>query len=113
MECLERRAVSDAYECRARKLVFEHCIKKLLGLFVERRGRLVEEQPRRFLQKRSSECQSLLLARRELHCPVLLFVETLGQLGQTNGGERVLDGLIGEAIAARGIGSDFTQRADG
>ena len=82
--------MSDAYQ-GASWHFGDKTIKPLLGLFVESRRRLIEEQPLRPDEKRASKGQTLLLARRELHRPVLGLVKTPAKLFEAAQAERVAD----------------------
>ena len=60
----------------------QRLLDRPLGLGVERRGRLVEDQDRRVLQEHAGDGQALLLPARELHAALADDrVEPVGQVG--------------------------------
>ena len=60
-----------------------------LARFVERRSRLVEEEPVRPMQQRARDGEALLLAAGERQAPVALFVEAVGEIVEADGAQRV------------------------
>ena len=55
--------------------LLQQAVQRRLGGFVERRGRLVEEQIIRRVQQRARDGEPLLLAERQHAIPVRLLVE--------------------------------------
>src|SRR5690606_21703184 len=62
-----RQPVGDDQRRAALRELVERLLDRALGLGVEGRGRLVEDQDRRVLQEDARDRQPLLLTARELH----------------------------------------------
>jgi hypothetical protein len=91
---------------------FQHAVDRGLGLLVERRGRLVEEQPFRPGEQRAGEREALLLAAGEALLPVVALVEPRGESGQLRRFQRGADVGVGMRLGAAGIGDRLAQRPD-
>src|SRR5258706_16065840 len=79
---------------------------------MERRCRLVEEQPIRALQKSAGEREALLLARREAAIPIVVLVKPVGIFTKPAGGKRLGNLRIAELAGRLGEGDGVTQAAD-
>src|SRR5215831_7101751 len=77
-------AVADADHCGRGEAFLDQGVEALLRVFIHGGGRLVEEEPVWLLDQRAGESNPLLLARRELHRPVLALVEAGDELGQAH-----------------------------
>jgi len=66
----QRRAMSDTEYSRAAQPFAHQSIEPRLGLLVDRRSSLVEEEPIGSLDQRSGECDALLFAGRKLQRPM-------------------------------------------
>ena len=69
--------MADGDDGGFRQLVPQHLHHRVLVLLVERRGRLVQEDPARPVQQRPREGEALLLAERQHAVPALLVVQPL------------------------------------
>ena len=74
-----------------------------LGRLVERRGRLVEEQPVRAVEQRAREGEALLLAARQHQRPVGGLVEPRREVPQPAGLQHLAAGLVGVVVGRLGI----------
>src|SRR5258705_6523448 len=74
MEGVQCRPVADRDDRGLRQLLLEQAVQRGLRGFVERGGRLVEEQVVRRVQQRAYEPEALLFAQRQRPIPVPLRV---------------------------------------
>src|SRR5689334_14462141 len=88
VECLQARPVPDRYYGRLRQLLGNQLVEACLRGFVQRRRRLVEEQPVGLLQERPRDADTLLLAAGKLVCPLIRLVEPAGQIAEPDGLQR-------------------------
>src|SRR5262249_62426192 len=103
MEVSESGAVRDTDDGCVLQPLGQQLVHRLLARFVQRRGGLVEEQPFRFVQYRSSDGHPLLFAARELLRPVVLFIKPVHKSRQASSSERIAQLRIGEGFGgARG-----------
>jgi len=65
VEGFELGPMTDADDCRRRKLVREQSHQLVLTLWIERRGRLVEHDDVRPTQQDSRKCEPLLFTSRQ------------------------------------------------
>src|SRR2546428_12318033 len=80
VEGAKRSPVAHAEQGDLREPLAQEPVEARLGRLVQRRGRLVEEEPVRLLDKGAREGDPLLLARREPQRPVVGSIEPSGQL---------------------------------
>ena len=66
------------------KWVFRTSINLRLGFRIETRGRLIQEDPRRFGQQRTRDRDTLQFSAREALRPVIVPVEPVDQMRQSN-----------------------------
>ena len=79
VESVERRPVADRDERRLRQFAGDRAIDLRLARFVQRRGRLIEEQPVRRSEQRARDRKPLLLAARQAQLPIVRIVEPVSQ----------------------------------
>ena len=103
MELPQVRAVPDADYGGAWQPFFQQVIERRFRRFVERRSRLVHEQPAGFVQQGARERNALLLAAREQLRPVLFFVKAAGEVFQPAVGERRTQCVVAVCAAGGGI----------
>ena len=93
---VERRTMADADHDAVRQLAAQRAVQRELLAFVERRGRLVEEDRLRFLQQHTGERDALLLAGRQHLRPVGHLVEPAAQVPERHGVEGGPDLVVGD-----------------
>src|SRR5499433_1606579 len=112
MEVSESGAVRDTDDGCVLQPLGEQLVHRLLARFVQRRGGLVEEQPCRFVQYRSSDGHPLLFAARELLRPVVLFIKPVHKSRQASSSERITQLRIGKGFGGCRVAYCLTQSAN-
>ena len=111
MEGGEVGAMGNADEGRLGQTLQQQLVERRLGLRIERRGRLVEEQPVGPLQEGAGQRQTLLLARRETAIPLMALIELVDIVTKLAGGKCLGDLSIGEFAGSGGEGDGIAQAA--
>src|SRR5947208_10205353 len=102
----------DADQRGVRQTLAKQAVQSLFARFIERRGRLVEKQPVRTLEKRARKRKTLLLARRKQQRPIGGLVQTPEEIGQSARVEYLAQLAVVERRARRRIAKRVAQRTD-
>src|SRR5579863_6999899 len=97
---------------RCRQLLGQETIERRFGGFVERGGRLIEEQIFRRVQKRARQTQPLLFAEREHPVPMRFLLQPWNEPWQTYRGERAADMFRVVCAGFGGVDDRRLQRTD-
>ena len=89
VEARHRRSVRDGHQRGVRQPLLQDVVQLVLGLRIEAGGRLVQEDPVRLRQQRAGQRDALLLAARQALRPVVVMIQTIGQLRQPGIGQRL------------------------
>src|SRR5258707_959121 len=108
----EGQPVADAHDRRLGELLDQELHDALLAGFVERRRRLVHEDPVRLVDQHPGKGHALLLAARQDVVPTLGLVETVAQMIEADIMQHVLQHIVGDALRNLGIKHGIAQRAD-
>ncbi len=108
----ERGTVRDRDDRRARKPLAEQLVEARLGLLVETRRGLVEEDPIGLDQERARQRQALLLAARKELLPVLGLIESILERAQVDQSQHLANLVVREGAGRLWIGHDLAQGPD-
>ena len=80
MKSIDPGAMRDRHQTRPGQLLLEHSHQVGLARIIERRGRLVHENPIRLVQQKPSESEALLFAAAQHPVPALGLIEPIDQM---------------------------------